>query len=746
MNPQVPQSSSVVLRVFEIPELADSIALYLRPVHVNILRCVSASLYAAYKPHLRLQFDRSSTSSWTLFPPLCKIEEPKHETLPENDQERDKNRDSCSTNNTANKTEPWMLIAQPQTSIMPGPHADQIIRGHLVRTITADTIDNFDQLVPLLKHCPNLHTLSVSRWKQDHDAFQELHSYVPKLEYLKVAFYLSADLNSFLLAVSGSTTAAALSSKTTWMTDNSSRSTDLKKDLTSRSREPGLRSLKTFELEHRVPDTSIVRWDSLKSALDRMPSLQTLCLTGIGFRRSRDEQGNLIIEDEAGETLLDNGHQRLEREWLDTHRTYSQMRSLSLLKGQCSKMNLLDLDRIFPFLTSLEVVHSELNWIKALEPADEDILPLTTVPTLPTPTPLFIPSLFSSGPSPSVPSTFTSTSMNGQILDSTTNNGISKVVGLPNRRVPYPELEHIKIMALEESGSRELIPQLVKARPGLASLETHHISVSLDELMVMGSLCSREGRYLKRCGIQPFWADPDWTSLMEKWYEMPFLSKLRHIYIQQAMNNELMLGKTLKSLHIGFACQLDSAFEPESIRHWNNVLRSLPNLQILRLDRYLRNFSLFEGLGRTPQPKLTDGTSAKASGAGNTPVIEEDGELDEDSLERPFLTELLVTFRFLPPEPLLPPTPPASNSESSLFSLDRSPVLQTPLLPTSHSQQRCHGVETTDLDRELIGRFRFLETLQIQYARRPENFEAWKRTWRPGLKVLYKERQSGSFH
>lgn len=215
------------------------------------------------------------------------------------------------------------------------------------------------------------------------------------------------------------------------------------------------------------------------------------------------------------------------------------------------------------------------------------------------------------------------------------------------------------------------------------------------------------------------------------------------------MSNIVTFGSTLSSLHIGLGYQRDCTFENDVVPYWNGILRALPNLQILKLDRYLRNFLLFEGLGRAP-PKLPKNlgmpspNELSCCGGGN----ENQWRLGEGetrkhdnscNLERPFLIEISIAFRLSPPEPTLASPTPPSLSTTSLFP---------PMSPTPSgvlTRPYPYGVATADLDRELIGRFRFLEKLQIQYVRRPENFEAWKRTWRPGLEVLFKERPLGQY-
>lgn len=166
----------------------------------------------------------------------------------------------------------------------------------------------------------------------------------------------------------------------------------------------------------------------------------------------------------------------------------------------------------------------------------------------------------------------------------------------------------------------------------------------------------------------------------------------------------MQFTSTLISLHIGAGLSKQSAIENDNLHIWNEILRSLPKLEVLRIDRYIKDFLLFEGLGRSVSG-LSSGNhngSDRQSDAGElvtkamspTSTIHEGaGAIEDWTQERPYLRELHITFR-----------------------------------------PSC-VVQTADLDRELVQRFRFLERLSVSCTKRPDDLMDYKTRWRPGLTV-----------
>ncbi|KAF9272964.1 hypothetical protein BGZ68_001956 [Mortierella alpina] len=418
------------------------------------------------------------------------------------------------------------------------------------------------------------------------------------------------------------------------------------------------------------------------------------------------------------------------------NRTYPHIRSLTLAFGECPSSTMQDLDRIFPNLSSLELNKCRNNWLQAFEP---DLARH-----------LHPPHIQHHQHQHQHPPPYQQQQHqyqhhfqhHFQQLSIHQQTPVSK---LPPRPI-FPHLTHIKLIDRHE-GHQDLLFEIIKARPSLISLETQDVALNLDTLMSVAGFCAKEGRMMQRLSLAPFWSLAQ-TRGFEKLYEAPFLSQVRHLYIQQELSEKIQFASTLTSLHIdaGFNDNQDFECDCSPIPVWNAVLRRLPKLEVLRIDRFITDYSLFEGLGRTPPvasspPNLTAEGHALCTSLGKGLEEQEDGQaalkgeingdtdnsdihdpergddnsvlnlakaavdmpghIEDWSQERPFLQELQITFR-----------------------------------------DACQ-VQTKDLDRELIQRFRFLERLCFACYKRPEDLEeapesASKSMWRPGLVVEHR--------
>ncbi|CAO3574706.1 unnamed protein product [Mortierella alpina] len=742
-------------KVFHIPELADTIALYLRPVYISQLRLVSRALYTAYRPYLRLHLHRGSTASWTSFP------HPLQHTRDHADEDGQDNSDKLS--------------AEPARS--------PVGYAHLVRTITTDTMDNLEIIRPLLLaplQCPNLHTLVITRWNRDLCVFIDLLGSLPKLQSLSVSFYVSVDLNCFLRNITSPSSSSTVSSASSSATSSPGVSVaapsgsgcpvstaaamiTTKADGGAEGTKGGLLSLRSLDIKHRVPDINYIRWKVFLSALEALPALRELSLTGIGLRGGEESEDailghvaqgpinmttvgilapfnggiNTVLPGPHGTDsavdLLGPGTSELAKQ--TRIRTYPEMRSLTLAFGECPSSTMQDLDRIFPNLSSLELNKCRNNWLQAFEP---DLARQLHPPHLQhhqhQPLHLHQPPHPYQQQQHQYPH-----HLQHQYLQQSIHQQLP-AIKLPPRPI-FPHLTHLKLIDRHE-GHQDLLFEIIKARPLLTSLETQDVALNLETLMSVASFCAKEGRMMQRLSLAPFWSLAQ-TRGFEKLYEAPFLSQVRHLYIQQELTEKIQFALTLTSLHIdaGFNDSQDFECDCSPIPVWNAVLRRLPKLEVLRIDRFITDYSLFEGLGRTPPPANApscfagEGRSCHPESAkgregqtGQAAALEgkvygenEDSDafdpgcrdcqndigfmeahadkprvIEDWSQERPFLLELQITFR-----------------------------------------DACQ-VQTKDLDRELIQRFRFLERLCFACYKRPEDLEeasegALKSMWRPGL-------------
>ncbi|KAF9109076.1 hypothetical protein BGX27_008028 [Mortierella sp. AM989] len=788
------RTTSSTFRVFHIPELAHSIAQYLRPIYISQLRLVSKALYAAYIPYLRIHLHRNSTASWTVFPLLRESDCISKKTVSSNGVETNSEKTAAKkqskpeaakapANDTGTKASVVSGIIESVNSkagraIDKGYLSSKLLYGDLVHDITADSMDNFESILPILPDCTNLRTLTITRWSRDLQIFRDVISMTPKLESLSVSFYNTIDLNVFLatLIIYASNNSseqvngvAATSSTSSGVTGYHLTAEKDKEILKSKG--CGFESLRSLDIKHRVPDINYIRWRVFKSALDKLPNLQHLSLTGVGFRGGKDIANPAIVTSATSNSAMtntaplapftvsnanstatvtaptphdqdglgdddddddDDEPRSLEDGNPASSRTYPHLQSLSLTFCECPVPTMLDLDRIFPNLTSLEMNKCRNTWLHVFEPDPHN-------PTS---------HLGISSPASSVSSLHSDINTN----PTNANNFNNSAACTANRCVPFPLLTRLKLVDRYE-GQEDLIYEIVKNRPGLVSLETHQISLNIDTLLPMATHCTNESRFLTRFSLSPCWSNSSTRRDVERLFESPFLAKVNHLYVQQELTEKMFFSSTLTSLHIGAGFARDSVIEYDSVPVWNAILRRLPMLEILKIDRSIKDFLLFEGLGRSPLPIENSDSSlqyngdSETNGSANVPII-------KDSVPAPS-------------ETLLETNPAISSSpSSSSTALSTSATLQQeqqqqqqqeqqeqqqqptkvqdwtgerPYLQELHITFRVACViQTADLDRELVQRFRFLERLYFSSAKKPVDLEDRKPIWRPGLVIEHR--------
>ncbi|KAF9419442.1 hypothetical protein BGZ76_004245, partial [Entomortierella beljakovae] len=707
--PVLNSTSSSAYRVFQIPELAHSISQYLRPIYINQLRLVSKVFYATFIPYLRLHLHRKSTASWTSFPlpydveqnkkkPISAstlaIESPNDENVCSNEKTEKKEHQestkavSAEIINVSNtETNPPSTVSDlgavksTNNIVSRRDSSKDSIYGELVYDITADPLDNFEILLPILQDCTNLRTLSISRWDVDLQIFRDVLSKAPKLENLCVSFYKTIDLNVFLATLiiyaknssaedkgdkftpaesKFNTTCSA--SSTTFLRD---RDNTMENDMTT-NRGPGFTSIRSLDIKDIVPDINYIRWKVFKSALDRLPNLQQLSLTGVGFRGGKDIANPALSASAASISAMatttaplvpftstitgnssattsilhhQNNHGDEEEDDDDephsledgnptSIRVYPQLKSLSLTFCECPVPTMLDLDRIFPNLASLEMNKCRNSWLHVFEP------------------------------DPHNPTSHLGVTLPDETATPDSNSNITNTKGnkvIVTRRVPFPLLTRLKLVDRYE-GHEDLIYDIVRNRPRLELSEKNFFS------------------------------------------------------------------STLTSLHIGAGFGRDGVIEHDSVATWNAILRRLPMLETLRIDRYIKDYVLFDGLGRSIHSEDSD-QDMQHNGLddSNSSIIEEElGSSSGISTESSSISDLSSSSQLQP-----------STIEDWTNERPYLQELQITFRPAC-------VIQTVDLERELVERFRFLERLYFSSSKKPVDLEGRKTKWRPGFTIDYR--------
>ncbi|KAF9152774.1 hypothetical protein BG015_004729 [Linnemannia schmuckeri] len=862
-------------RVFQIPELADNIAVYLRPIYMSQLRLVSRALYIAYRPHLRLHLHRGSTESWTSFPTLqdpivadtttiatvttattvsktadkeepCDEGEVKERTL---DSDAVAKTTTTATATTLTTTTPSATSAiaeaatEPPVSLViqdsnlrpqqqqqrkqhdkeekekvealkPAPkkagnrygYEDGLTYGNLVETLTTDSLDNLERLIPIMRQCPNIHTLSITRWNKELSVFEDLLHNSPRLKTLSVAFYTTVDLTEFLRTLTGT----SASSKADGIGSTAAGAQ-------GRQRGAGCRTLQSLDIKHRVPDINPIEWKALKAALDVLPSLRHLSLTGVEFTGGVDNNGEGGVVGGPGvapqglAAFLNGSHSTLTPWHSTTTGTsassfslssmqpqqlqgiFPKIQSLSLSICDCPASTMQEINRVFPGLTSLELNRCRSNWFQVFEPDPSMPASPHLDPTTASVTSFVSPT--SNAVSVSIATGALSSHINHSTPSSQTHAHPPAPV-LP--RVPFPELRHLKLTARQGYEILLFNLDLVAHRPYLTSIEIYDMSLKIETLSSLVSVCKSEGRFLKRWAhsVSGAYMSLDEIQTYLSWdeiqtNEVPSLSKVQHLYVQKP--GVVSFGSTLTSLHIGDEGNFRGTYAMRSnvIKTWNELLQKLPRLRVLKIDQRLKGYCIFQHLGHQPviesaccsnkvcsiaeakdkevaPTTATEGTMTEegcakegehqagsfetSEGAWSIQVSSPSSTTDHHYRNIPYAlsaaetTELTDTSAPTPAptlSPILTPVSVSSATETATMSAASTPKLETPFLEELHVTFEWDlDVSTADLDRELIQRFRLLERLYMTSMRKPDGFAAFTKQTRPGLAIVHRRHEN----
>jgi hypothetical protein len=421
-------------------------------------------------------------------------------------------------------------------------YEDGLTYGNLVETLTTDSLDNLERLIPIMRQCPNIHTLSVTRWNKELNVFEDLLHNSPRLKSLSVAFYTTVDLTEFLGTLTGTSTTKADSDTAQ-----------------GRQRGPGCETLHSLDIKHRVPDINPIEWKALKAALDVLPSLRHLSLTGVEFTGSVDNNGEGGAMGAGGApqgpaALLNGGFSSLTpwhtiaigtstfspsplspQQPRHQQGIFPKIQSLSLSICDFPALTMHEINRVFPGLTSLELNRCRSNWFQVFEPdpsmpVSPHIAPATASVTS-----------FVSPASNAVSVSIASGISSGHVSHTTSSTHTHAHPPAPVLpRVPFPELRHLKLTARQGYEILLFNLDLVAHRPYLTSIEIYDMSLKIETLSSLVSICKSEGRFLRRWAhsVSGAYMSLDEIQTYLSWdeiqtNEVPSLSKVQHLYVQK---------------------------------------------------------------------------------------------------------------------------------------------------------------------------------------------------------------------
>ncbi|KAF9183299.1 hypothetical protein BGZ51_004090 [Haplosporangium sp. Z 767] len=614
--PTRPANSASAL--FSIPELANHVARYLRPIQLSQLCLVSKLFHLVFRPPLRLHLSSFS---------------------------------------------PSLDFENVQTL------------GPRIRSLCMDLSHDhfFRQQQALLDtvytNCADTLTrIEIEFWGDNVAILEDILTRMPGIQELSIVFMSSVDVRMFLKALVSASNA-----------------------------NPASGDLRVLMIEIRPTEYSkrVLDWQLLKEVLQSCPKLAFLSLHAVKLEKRTKEMyysdlanehlgdlaqlEGLSLEDYSQQPSLDSFPNLKTFRLINSEVTYYQFRSLGLL---------------FPSLEQLIVTGCGMSWIPALK--DED-LRMANNPTL-------------------------------------DPKG--------HARILFPELKTIKIFVEYQSGYIHLL-DVVRGRPHLVALVTDLVSETRDGIFSMARYCSgydpsipspdsedsipqtitenpdmamnvfdnmkvdttttgegKEGlvappqlrNRFKRLGFQLTSRHSYTTEELERFYGAEAFCQLEYIYIQSRRLTLPMFpfAQTLTELCLGGR---EDLLTKEMEVEVNGILRRFPRLETLRIERYVDNYSVFEALGREPAPIMITAPVTPADGSSPCSV---------DWLhESPLLIKLGFFIRR--PES----TPKYVSSQLSSPTLFR----------TWDVIKEGNGINLTlnlqELERQVVKRFRFLETLTV---------------------------------
>ncbi|KAI1296101.1 hypothetical protein EDD11_007539 [Mortierella claussenii] len=302
--------------------------------------------------------------------------------------------------------------------------------------------------------------------------------------------------------------------------------------------------------------------------------------------------------------------------------------------------------------------------------------------------------------------------------------------------VLFKELRSLTLW-IEFQSSRARLVNLVRGRPHLTSLETDVLPITREDLLELSLYCSQViprnssdlgqlsvfqsmaietkrkasvppvalNNKFKRLAVQTYASPVMSTEALNLFYTAPCFLQLEHVYIQtRDLSMDLFpFAKTLCSLNLG---GMDAPLQISERLELNQILRQLPALQILKIERNTESYDIFKGLGRDPGPltaQKQQSSSADWSG------------------ERPLLRELKL---FVCPFKIVDMTAPFAKGDDGV-------ALGSPM-----------EVDLHRLQRRVLDRFRFLEQVHLKAHKSlalPEVEQV--RAWEHNLKM----QRSGGF-
>ncbi|KAG0349780.1 hypothetical protein BG005_010690 [Podila minutissima] len=264
----------------------------------------------------------------------------------------------------------------------------------------------------------------------------------------------------------------------------------------------------------------------------------------------------------------------------------------------------------------------------------------------------------------------------------------------------FPELRSLKVWLVFQSGRKRLL-DMVLGRKHLYTLGTDILPMFKGVINELADHCSTVGHRFTHLTVQTYITGGHSIEELEKFYNAECFRYLQYVFMQTWDHtiNMFPFAGTLTSLHLGGKADVITSQHATTL---NEILKRLPLLEVLIIERLLQGYAIFDGLGRDVATSLSElepsDPSEQLEGGFQKPIPP-----PEWIQERPFLHELQI---YACP-PARPPTTGPIVSLNDPLDLD-------------------------ELHSSVVQRFRFLEKLKVKTALRHKprehRIEPWKAT------------------
>ncbi|KAF8938391.1 hypothetical protein EDD21DRAFT_363213 [Dissophora ornata] len=419
-----------------------------------------------------------------------------------------------------------------------------------------------------------------------------------------------------------------------------------------------------------------VNWPGFVEMLQSCPELKTLVLKDMSFWRA--DVSNAVEGAESWPLGDEASKEEQNTEYFNST-LFPKLETLKLSKCNIPIEQFWDMDEAFPRLKALIMKGCSGPWLSAMTDHYR-------------PSPL-------DGVTATAPATgrVAFAQLRSLTLWIEFQSGRARILSLLNGR-PYMETLETDVLPDKRDGLFELAGYSSGSQSSDSSISGDG-NPSPGTIATKGSDTATRIRHkFKRLALQTYVSPAYSVEELEEFYGAQCFQELEYVYMQirELSTGLFAFAKTLRHLHLGGESSRLLQHEAMTL---NQVLRGLPQLEILKVERYMDSYQAFSGLGR--EAAVSAGDRCAPGDNSDASQQEENTRVDWFQ-ERPFLRELEIHI-----------------------------CGSTSILECPESASNGKILNVSELQRQVIDRFRFLERIKVYLnptiaLPETEELESWK--------------------